>query len=138
MEPTGQPHQLRLLRPAEQDAGRRTALCTTAFNFLIQTGQTPRFNLLERPYQIAAVLIRDEPGTFIRLEAFIRAPLNNRQMALYNSEHRDKNVSIMYQETGLGHIANFIAWRGSIGFPEALDQAQGPAPAGAAAAAHDD
>ena len=87
LEPTGQPHQLRLVRPAEQDAGRRIALCTTAFNFLIQTGQTPRFYYLERPYQIAAVLIRDEPGTFIRLKAFIRAPLNNRQTALYNSEH---------------------------------------------------
>ena len=126
------------MRPADQDAGRRTALCTTAFNYLIQTGQTPRLNLLERPYQIAAVLIRDEPGSFNRLEALQRAPLNNRQVALYNSKHRDKNVAILYQETGLGHIASFIAWRGSVEFPERLGQTQEPAPAGATAAAYED
>ena len=135
LEPTGLPHQLRLVRPAEQDAGRRTALCTAAFNFLAQSGQTPRFNTLERPYQIAAVLIRDEPNTFTRLEAFKRAPLNNRQTALYNSEHREENAAIMFQETGLGHIINFIAYQASLGFPEVLGPAHG---AGAAAAGPDD
>ena len=86
------------------------------------------------------MLIRDEPNTFTRLEAFIRAPLNNRQTALYNSEHREENASIMFQETGLGHIINFIAYRASLGFPEALGPAHGMEPAGAAAAGpdHDD
>ena len=108
MDPTGQPHQLRLVRPADQDAGRRTTLCTTTFNHLMQMGQTAWFNILERPYQIAAVLIRDEPGSFNRLEAFLVALLRNRQVALYHSEHRDENVAILYQETGLGHITSFI------------------------------
>ena len=137
LEPNGLPHQLRLVRPGDQDMGRRTALCTTAFNFLAQSGQTARFNILERPYQIAAVLIIDEPNTFTRLEAFIRAPLNNRQTALYNSEHREENAAIMFQETGLGHIVNFIAYRANLGFPEALGPAAGAGPAGAAAADHD-
>ena len=106
----GQPHQLQLVRPAGQDMGRRTPLCTAVFDFLIQSGGTGHFNSLERPHQIAAILIQDEVNSFARLEHFLRAPHNNRQMALYNSEHRAENAEIMFQETELGLIANFIAY----------------------------
>ena len=46
----------------------------------------------------------------------------------------------MFQETRLGHIINFIAYRASLGFLEALGPAHGMEPAGAAAAGpdHDD
>ena len=85
----GHPHQLRLVQPEGQDVGRRTTLCTAAFYYLIQSRGTGYFNNLERPHQIAAILIRDEANTFTRLDHFIRAPHNNRQTALYNSMHRD-------------------------------------------------
>ena len=138
LDPMGQPHQLRLVRPADQNAGRRTTLCTMTFNHLMQMGQTARFNILERPYQIAAVLIREEQGSFTRLEAFLVALLRNRQMALYNSEHRDETLATLYQETGLGHITSFITWRATVGFLERLGPTQEPAPTEAATADYED
>ena len=118
--PTGQPHQLWLQRPTEQDAGRRIVLCTPVLNYIATTGATSRFNALERPYQIASLLILEEEGSFARIDAFIRAMLHQRQQALYSSEHRDENVAIMYQEARLGHIAEFINYRRGLGFLEIL------------------
>ena len=60
----GWPHQLQLVQPGGQEVGRRTPLCTAAFNFLSQSGQTGHFNILERPHKIAAVLITEELNSF--------------------------------------------------------------------------
>ena len=58
-----QPHQLRLRRLTDQDAGRRVALCTPVLNHITTTNATALFNALERAHQIAALQIEEEDGT---------------------------------------------------------------------------
>ena len=69
----GRPHQLKLTRINERDAERRVAVCTPAINHITSTGATALFNGLDRNSQIAALLIEDEEGTHMRLDAFLRA-----------------------------------------------------------------
>ena len=52
-------------------------------------------------------------------------------MALYNLAHGAMNAEIMFQETELGHIANFIAYRANLGFLEQLGLAAEAGIAGA-------
>ena len=94
------PHQLRLQRLTDQDAGRRVALCTLVLNDITTRNSTALFNALERAHQIAALLIEEEDGNHNRLDAFRRATLGFQQRALYRSDHKDENVAVMYQKLG--------------------------------------
>ena len=75
----GRPHQLRLRRITDPDAGRRVAICTPVLNHINTTRATTLFNGLERAHQIAALLIEEEDGNHNRLDAFICATLNFQQ-----------------------------------------------------------
>ena len=71
LEQDNSPHQLRLTRLEGQDVGRRTNLCTPVLDHLVTIGGTFPFNGLIRLHQVAAMLIREENNTHVRLEAFI-------------------------------------------------------------------
>ena len=98
LEQDNSPHQLRLTRLEGQDVGRRTNLCTPVLDHLVTIGGTFPFNGLIQLHQVAAMLIREENNTHVRLEAFIQAHRDQRQVALYNSAHGNENAEILFQE----------------------------------------
>ena len=75
---------------------------------------------------MAAMLLTEEAGSHTRLEHFIQAPATNRQAALFEGQHGDKNAEILFQEMGLGFITNYISLRASLGYPERLGPRAGP------------
>ena len=81
------------------------------------------------------MLIIEEENTHTRVEQFIRVPPANRNAALYESQYRNDNAEIVFQEMRLGIITNFINHWASIGRPERLGPPAGPEPAGAAGGA---
>ena len=131
LENGGLPHQLRLTRPLGVDAIRRTNLCMTVLEHPAATNGMGFFNGLTQLHQIVAILITEGDNTHTRLDQFIRAIPNNRNRALYNSLHRNDNAKIVFQESQLGLITNFIHLRASIRLPERLGPRTGPESAGA-------
>ena len=125
-EGNGQFHQLRLQRLVDPGADRRAAQCAPTLNHIHRTDQTARFNSMERALQMAVLLIREEAGSHARADAFLASPLEWQQRALYRSAHCDENLAILYQESKLGFIAEFVAYRASLGYRQALN----PAPPG--------
>ena len=125
------PHQLQLTRPEGVDAARRTNLCTPVLEHLAATDGMFFFNSLPQPHQIAAILITEGDNTHTRMDQFIRAPPANRNRALYDSIYSNDNAEIIFQESQLGLITNFILHRASIGRPERLGPRSGPEVAGA-------
>ena len=119
-------HQLRLQRLVEQGADRRVAQCAPVLNHINRTEQTAHFNSMERALQMAALLIREEEGSHARVDAFLASHLEWQQRALYRSAHSHENVAILYQENKLGFIAEFVTYRASLGYRQALN----PAPPG--------
>ena len=131
LENGGLPHQLQLTRLEGLDAARRTNLCTAVLEHLAATDVMFFFNSLPQPHQIVAILITEGDNTHTRLDQFIRAIPDNQNRALYNSLHRNDNAEIVFQESQLGLITNFIHLRASIGHPERLGPRTGPESAGA-------
>ena len=131
------PHQLRLTRLEGMEAARRTNLCTLVLDYLSKNRGEGMFffNSLHQQDQIAAILIIEDVGTHTRMDAFIRAPAENRRAALFTSDHRSENAEIVFQEMGLGLIIGFISYRASLGGYKRLGPAVAPGAAGAAGAA---
>ena len=75
---------------------------------LATTNRMNFFNGLTQQYQIAAILIIEGDNTHAQLNQFIQAIPDNRNRALYNLLHRNDNAEIMFQESQLGLITNFI------------------------------
>ena len=94
--------------------------------------QEPRKRNVLLQDQIAAILIIEDMGTHTRMDAFIRAPVENRRAALFTSDHRSENAEIVFQDMGLGLITGFISYRASLGGSEKLGPAVAPRAAGAA------
>ena len=66
------------------------------------------FNALHQPHQVAAILIIEEENTHTQVEHFIQIPPANRNTALYESQYKNDNAEIVFQEMRLGIITNFI------------------------------
>merc|ERR1712239_46723 len=91
------------------------------------------FNSLHQAHQVAAILIMEEENTYTRLEHFIGVPPAYRHTALYESQHKNDNAEIVFQEMRLGIVTNFISHWASIGCPERLGPLVGPGPGSARA-----
>ena len=77
------------------------------------------FNNLTLPQQMAVVLIAEEDQpTHQRLERFLRAPVAFWEIALVNSAHHTDNSHILFNETQLGHIVNFLKYEEATGHHE--------------------
>ena len=78
-EGNGQFHQLRLQRLVDQGADRRAAQCAPVLNHIHRTEQTARFNSMERAFQMAVLLIREEVGSHARADTFLASQLEWQQ-----------------------------------------------------------
>ena len=76
----GSVHQLWLTRLEGTEAARRTNLCTLVLDYLSENRGEGMFffNSLHQQDQVAAILIVEERGTHTRVDAFIRARVENR------------------------------------------------------------
>ena len=128
------PHQLRLTGPEGAGAARRTNLCTLLLEHLATSQGTFVFNSLHQPHQVAAILIIKEENPHTRMDLFIRVSPQNRNTALYESQYRNDNAEIVFQDMRLGIITNFINHQASIGHPERLGPLAGAGPGLAGAA----
>ena len=113
--------QLRLTRLEGTESARRTAICTMVLDHLSanQAEGIFFFNALHRQHQVAAILALEPGGTHAMVDAFVRAPENLRDAALFSaSAHRSENAEIIYHKINLGVIADYINYRASLGGAE--------------------
>ena len=100
--------------------------------FLAANNRMAYFNGIPLQHQVGVILIVEaDRNTLRQMEQFIQAIPDNRHRALYSSAHRTVNSEVVFQEIRLGHIADFINYRASIGFPERFGLHTGPEPVGA-------
>ena len=91
--------QFRLTRLEGTEPARRTALCTMVLDHLSanQAEGIFFFNALHRQHQVAAILAQEPGGTHVMVDAFVRAPENLRNAALFSaSAHQSENTEIIY------------------------------------------
>ena len=98
-------------------------MCAPVLNYIQRSDQTTRFNAMERAFQMAALLIREEEGSHARLDAFLASQLEWQQRALYQSAFGEENVAILYRENKLGFIAEFVTYRAGLGYRQVLNAA---------------
>ena len=67
------------------------------------------FNGLHQIHQLRTILLADEEDSHTRLEHFIQVHPANRHIALFEGQYKIENAEIVFQEMGLGFIANFIS-----------------------------
>ena len=95
-------HQLRLKRLKGIGYKSRDVACNDVMGFLATVPEIHRvveFNSLALPLQILVILITEEAqGTHQRLECFLRAPAESRQLALLNSAHQWENDCLLFHE----------------------------------------
>ena len=77
-------------------------------------------------------MVKEGDNTHTQMDQFIQAPPANRNRALYESIYSNDNAKIVFQETQLGLITNFILHQASIRRPERLRPQAGLEAAGAA------
>ena len=78
--------QFRLTRLEGTEPARRTALCTMVLDHLSanQAEGIFFFNALHRQHQVAAILALEPGGTHAMVDAFVRAPENLQDAALFS------------------------------------------------------
>ena len=98
----------------------RTNACTRLCRFLptLPNGVTI-FNNLTLPQQIIVTRIMEEtPESTDRLEHFLGAPREFRKIAITGSEHNMVSSAFVFNELGLGYIADFFGMQAAMGFPK--------------------